>query len=236
MGTKIKFKTVGANGRFSSGKGSCSGRIIHNGSLTIDNIAADFAKFAKIDVHDARFYATYFTDYIVKAVSDGKRLNLGPFSLYLSMKGRIDGANGKFDPERNSMELNIRAYDGLTAALAKLEPVNETLDDETVHITSIMDGRRKENGVLTLGETMYAAGWKFLIDTSRDDEGVWLESESGEKILRARTIASTATTLDFAFDGETAPGEYRIAVYTRLGDPSRPAPAVTRRKVKLLTD
>jgi len=38
-------------------------------------------------------------------------------------------------------------------------------------------------------------------------------------------------TLDIVFDGEIAPGKYRIAVYTRQGEAERPSPAVVRRIV-----
>lgn len=237
MSTEIKFKSVITHGRFSTEKGGCMGRIVHNGSLTMDGIAAEFAEYAKIGEPEARFYASMFTGYMMKAISEGKRLNLGAFSLYLSMKGRIDGANGSFDPNENSLELNIKVQEGLAKALAQLEPVNATLEDGKLRITSIMDSALKEEGTISLGAKVLVAGRTFLIDESRDDEGVWLENVSGKKLLKARVTASTATTLDAVFDGDVGKvksGAYRIAVYTRMGDPKRRAPASTRRKVQVV--
>ena len=58
-----------------------------------------------------------------------------------------------------------------------------------------------------------------------------LETMRGKRLMQARVLQSTATTLDVVFDGEIAPGKYRLAVYTRLGDADRPSPAVARRIV-----
>lgn len=237
MSTEIKFKAIATHGRFSVEKGGCIGRIVHNDSLTMDGIATEFAKYAKIGEHEARFYASLFADYLVKAIGEGKRLNLGAFSLYLTMKGQIDGANGSFDPKRNRLELNIKEQEPLAAALGQLEPVNATLENETLRINSIIDASLKKEGKIVLGSRTLVAGATFLVDDSRDDEGVWLEDSADEKILRARVISSTATTLDFVFPGKAngvKGGTYRLAVYTRMGAPKRPAPAVARKKVQVV--
>lgn len=234
MSTELKFKTIKAKGRFSTDARSCLGRIVHNANLSLDGIAADFAKYAKLDENEARFQAARFISYLVKAIGEGKRLNLGAFSLFLSLKGCIDGANGKFNPKKNKVELNICVQQPLADALAQLEPVNVTLEDEKLVINSVMDSLIKEEGKIAPGATVYIAGHTFLIDASRDDEGVWLEDAAGSKLIRARVLNSTATTLDCAFDGSAAPGAYRIAVYSRMGDADRDAPAVARRNVQLI--
>lgn len=231
MSTEIKFKTVAMHGQFKPGQGGCAGRIIHNDALSMDGIAREFAQYAKIGEHEARLYASLFADWVVKAVGEGKRLNFDAFSLYLTMKGKIIGANGSFSPVNNSIELNILQREPLRKALAQLVPVNATLDNESVRIVSVLDERHGKEGIVTKSATCYAAGGTFLIDAARDDEGVWLEAASGAKVLRARIINSTATTLDFVLEGDAEPGRYRLAVYTRMGNSKRPAPAVARRTV-----
>ena len=231
MGTEIKFKTVATPGGFRKDGSSCRGCVIHNKVLEMDEIGEDFARYAKLDPLTAQYYAKYFVDYMVYAVKNGYRLNLGAFSLFLTMKGKINGANGQFDREMNSLELNIASKKPMLDALASLEPTNITMDGETLRISSVMDALEKTDGVLTIGENVFVAGHTFLIDTSRTDEGVWLETANGEKVLCAEVRASTATTLDCIFSGAVAPGEYRFVVSTRMGDPSRPIPAVVKRKV-----
>ena len=233
MSKEIKFKSVGVHSGFKKSEMTCQGRVIHNKVLEMDEIAEDFARFANMDKNRAGYYAKYFVDYIVDAIGNGYRLNLGAFSLYLTMKGSINGANGQFDSSRNRLELNIDSKKQIEEALSRLEPVNVTMDGETLRITSVLDGVAKQEGVITIGANVCMAGQSFLIDTSRDDEGVWLETDGGEVVLRAKVQKSTRTTLDCIFRGDAAPGEYRIVVATRMGDASRPAPAVARRKVTL---
>ena len=231
MGTEIKFKTVATPEAFRKQGRYCRGCVIHNKVLEIDEIGEDFAQYAKLDPLTAQYNAKLFVNYMVDAVKRGYRLNLGAFSLFLTMKGQVSGANGGFDQKKNSLELNIRSMKSMLDALASLEPVNVTMDGETLRISSVMDELEKTEGVLTLGEKVYASGHTFLVDTSRDDEGVWLENADGKKVLRAEDVASTATTLDCIFRGALEPGEYRFAVSTRMGDASRKNPAVVRRKV-----
>ena len=145
------------------------------------------------------------------------------------------GANGQFDRSRNSLELKIASKKPIQDALSRLEPENVTMAEETLRITSVMDEKEKAEGAVTLGAKVMAAGRTFLIDTSRADEGVWLENAEGEIALRADVLASTATTLDCVFSGFIEPGEYRFVVATRMGDPSLSAPAVAKRKVKVFT-
>ena len=233
MGKEIKFKTIGTYGGFKKEETTCRGCVIHNRVLEMDDIAEDFARYAKLDSHDARYYANFFVDYMVHAVENGCRLNLGAFSLYLTMKGRICGANGQFVKGRNKMELNISVKKPMADALASLEPVNVTMNGETLRVTRVMDVAAKTDGVVTLGEKVLVAGHTLRVDVSRDDEGVWLETADGKKVLSAEVLASTGTTLDCIFRGTVESGEYRFVVCTRMGDPSLPSPAVASRKVSV---
>lgn len=231
MDKELKFKTIGMQGGFKKGEASCRGCIIHNKVLEMDEIAEEFARFANLDKHDAQYYAKFFIDYIVQAVGNGYRLNLGAFSLYLTMKGLISGANGGFNPEKNRLELNISYKKPIEEALSHLKPVNVTNQGETLRISSIIDEVVRTDGVIAVGVNIFAAGGTFLIDTSRDDEGVWLENSNGETILRAEVLESTASTLNCIFRGSVEPGAYRVAVSTRMGNSSWPAPAIAKRKV-----
>ena len=233
MNKEIKFKAVGVHKGFKTSETTCRGSVIHNKVLEMGEIAEEFAKYARLDKNEALHYAKSFVDYIVQAVGNGHRLNLGAFSLYLTMKGPVNGLNGKFDSERNSLELKIDSQQQMKDALSRLEPVNVTMDGETLRITSILDADAKTEGKIAIGTAIYIAGGPFLISTSRDDEGVWLEGGDGKIVLRAEVLASTSTTLDCIFRGSAAPGEYRLAVATRMGEESRSAPAIVRRKVTL---
>ena len=233
MKKEIQFKTTPVRGDFKKGEASCRGTVIHSKTLDIDGIAEDFARFAKLDIHDARYYASYFVDYMVHALGSGSRLNLGAFSLYLAMTGTFEGANGAFDARKNRLEVKIAAQKPMKDALSSLEPVNVTMDGETMRITSIIDDADGREGVITPGAMVYAAGCTFLVDATRDDEGIWLENDAGEIIMRGTVVASTATTLDCIFEGDAPPGDCRFVVCTRMGERTRAAPAICRRRVRL---
>lgn len=233
MGKTIKFKSVSTSKKFGSGSKACHGQILHNETLGIDRMAEEFAKLASIGVHEARMYVSLFADYIVNSLGDGKLLKFGDFEIFLAMTGGIDGLNGRFDPAKNAITANMRAREGLRTALAGLEPMNVTDEGSRVTISSVMDGRYKKDGVMGAAEVGYAAGGTFLIDTEKDDEGVWLERGNGEKVARAKVLKSTSTTLDFKFEEPPSPGAYRLAVYTRMGNPALPAPAHIRKKITI---
>ena len=231
MSKEIKFKTIGVHEGFKKSETTCRARVVHNKVLEMKEIAEGFGRYAKLGENEAMYYAKSFIDYVVEAVGDGNRLNFGAFSLYLTIKGGINGANGQFDRSRNRLELNIASQTPVENALAQLEPVNVTMEGETLRISSVLDGVAKQEGVIATETPVFLTGQSFLVDTSRDDEGVWLETVRGKVVLRSEILKSTRTTLDCIFRGAVKPGEYRITVSTRMGDPSRPVPAVSKRKV-----
>lgn len=234
MSKTIKFKAVATSGRFAGGAKPCHGQIVHNESLGIDAMAGEFAQKAGIGVHEARMHISLFADYVMSALAEGKRMNFGGFELYLSMSGKIDGLNGKFDPSKNAITANIRERETLRAMLAELDPINVTEQGAGVAISSVLDERSKKENVLEAFAVCYASGGTFLVDAQRDDEGVWLERDDGEKVARAKVLQSTSTTLDFIFEEPLPPGVYRLAVFTRMGNPSLLSPACARRKVTVI--
>ena len=231
MAKTIKFKSVSTSRKFGRASKNCHGQILHNEVLKIDGMANEFAKSAGIGVHEARMYLSLFADYIVESLGQGKLLKFGDFELFLAMTGGIDGLNGRFDPAENAITANIRMREGLKEALAGLDPVNVTGAGGHVAISSVLDGRYKKEGVVGADEIVYVSGGMFLIDTEKDDEGVWLERDDGEKVARAAVLQSTSTTLDFRFGDPPSPGTYLLAVYSRMGNKALPSPAHARRKI-----
>ena len=234
MSREISFKTIESPSTMGGGEGKCRCSVIHKDVLSPDDIARDMAAMMRLDVVEARHCADVVATYIVRALSAGRRLNFGAFSLSLSIRGAVDGANGEFVPGVNSVCVNIQAGTELKEALGKLHPVNITdAGKEAPRITSVVDTATHAENTLSPGAKTLVAGAGLLVNTSAADEGVWLEA-GGRRVMRGVVTASSATTLDCVFGGGLEPGEYRLAVYTRCGDPTRQTPARVRRKVLLL--
>ena len=232
---EIKFKTNESNLRVMSEKSRCAARIIHNAILGPQEIAADIARQNGLDVPKAGYMANVVATYIINALSEGKRLDFGLFSLSLTMKGSIMGANGTFDPEKNSLGVHFLPSREAKEMLATLHPVNAT-GMPSPHINSILDGRTKTEGTISLGVEVFIAGSNLLTATDSDDEGVWLcDKNDGRRILAGRVLQSSATTLNCIFDSSPAvsPGRYRFELATRSGNPS-PTPSTSSRLITLV--
>ena len=232
MKNEISFKTLALAEKIGGAVGRCRCNVIHSDVMSRDDIAREMASSMRLDVIEARHSIDVVCAYIVKALARGRKLNFGEFSLSLSIRGTVDGANGEFTPGENEVRVNILAGDELREELAKLRPVNATAKDEgaVIRITSVIDTATHRENSVTTGATTFVAGAGLLVDPHASDEGVWLESGT-TKILRATISACTSTTLDCIFDAVLEPGDYYIAVYSRNGDPLRPCPAKARRRI-----
>ena len=154
-----------------NGKYHC--KVAHNRVIAPDEVADDMAKKLHIDPLQAQLYLANVLAYIERSVEEGESINFGSFSLYISMKGTVEGANGDYDPEANALALNLRAGAKIKKALSSLKPVNATLEpDEKPAITRIADTSLKKEGVIS-GEPdaeVVITGRNLAMDSSALEE------------------------------------------------------------------
>jgi hypothetical protein len=94
-----------------------------------------------------------------------------------------------------------------------------------------MDNVAMEEGVLTVPSKVLVAGNNILIDSTHDDEGVWLVDKNGDVVATPTVLSNDASLLDLGF-GELPPnGSYALLVKARTGASTDFAPAVARRNV-----
>lgn len=231
---EIKFKTVESRLGTMRENSRCTGRIMHNAVLGPDNMAAEIAQQYGLDEPRAAYMAKVMASYIVHSLGEGKKLDFGPFSLSLVLKGSITGVNGAFTDGKNSIGVNFTPGRELKDALAALHPVN-VARDSAPRITSIIGERTKKDGEIALGENVYVAGANLQTATDAADEGVWICDRSGSRILAGRVLRSTATTLDCAFDAvpDFSPGRYKFELATRNAVSSA-SPAICSRFVDIV--
>ena len=240
--SKLIFKTMGVAAHIDGDTRKRACRVTHNAVLDPDGVAADMAATMRIDEVDAKYYLNMVATYIVRALSEGKKLNLGAFSLSLAIRGCVYGANGAFERGRNALSVTLAPGKELKHALDALEPVN-ACENETPapHIGSCIDTATKREGEITPDATLYVAGASLETSQSAEDEGVFLEDDSRRVIARGTVVASSAITLDCVFRREDieraacdplALKRCWLALYTRSGrnDPLAP-PFATRRRI-----
>lgn len=234
MGKEITFTAARAPSKMGGKDGVCHSCVNHLDILSEDDIARDMAEELRIDPAMARYYAIAVTTYISRALARGCKLNFREFSLFLSIRGKVDGANGEFTPGRNKVCVNIAPGRNLRAALAALRPKNAARAEgvEQPRINDILDTSTREHGCITPGEKIYIAGAGLETDTRSEDEGIWL-SDGEKRVHRGRITASTATTLDAVFDAPVAPGAWTLTLATRSAQAARIAPFIVTRKIRV---
>lgn len=230
----IKFKTVESNMPALSENARCTARILNNEIFGPGDMAREIAAQYGMDEQRAKYFIDVVSSYAIHALCEGKKLDFGPFSMGLTLKGTIAGANGAYDPEKNSLGVALTLGKEAKEKLAKIRPVNERTEGAPLMRHIMCAGG--DDGVVRIGDKLYISGLNLLTSTDRSDEGLWLcDAKSGKRLVRGRVLASTSTTLDGIFDADESlqPGRYRLELTNRNDDDSRPAPAKSFKLVQV---
>jgi len=234
MNTKVSFTTHENPARQGAKKGPCIGYIKHNGTLGGDSLAQALAKKTGYTDIQARAFVGALADVVTEGLSSGNAIDFGPFQLRLSIKGTFPAANAPFDPAANRLEVFAMPGKALLAALAKLAPENATPMGKP-WIDSICTNGLSELYKVVLGKRVVVTGTNLRIDTAKSDEGIWLESDAGERLAKAEMVETDSSRAICVFAaGSVAPGKYRLAIYTRDGAAESGQVAAIRRIVKVV--
>ena len=116
----------------------------------------------------------------------------------------------EFDPAKNKVEVVVSPRYELKDAAAYLKPVNETKTSRPELTAITYDGVTL--GTIAVGKVCHLNGTEFIEDGKRMVDAVWLEDASGKTVAEATIIKYDAGRMDLRFDGEIAPGPYRIVL------------------------
>ena len=213
----IGFATTPSNSKLLNGKVKHIGRIRHNNTLAKDEIIGRFASFIGSKSSQAEMYVNGLCEFIKEELSNGNRLDFEDFAIGVTMEGGFPAANSPFDPKVNKLKVQMMAKKGLSVAVARLRPVNETgaersrifsvrqkgLDDQFEVMSQ--DGRRE---IVLNGEFV-------RIHPEASDEGVWIETRMGERLLTGEPFKNDDVTCDFYLEGHLDPGEYWLIICSR---------------------
>ena len=237
MMKELKFKTVLSS--LKKGEKPCYRAVpVTNGYTDLDALAQGASVRVGMDVSLVRCIAELFLEQVEAAFRAGKRLEIeGLFSGAIAVQGVFDAANAPWERGKHRLVPRFNAKGEMKSVLNGAVGVNIT-EGNRCRITSVLDGVAKTDGVIVSGEDVevYAAGGTFLVDTTAEDEGVWLEDLNGQVAAFGTVTASTATTLDAMFATLPEPGHYKFVVATRGGLGKEYGVSIARRNVEVRGD
>lgn len=232
---EIRFRTIESAIPKLSESARCTARIVNNAILRPDEIANEISAQYGIEGAKAKYLIDVVSSYTVRALSEGKKLDFGPYSVGLTLKGTVAGANGAFDPEKNSLSAVLTLGKEAKEALSRLRPVNERSGGSPVIRSIITEGG--EEGVVRFGFKVFISGLNLETSATNPDEGIWLcDAKDGRRLIKGRVLQSTSTTFDGIFDGPDGlpPDKYRLELTSRGGNPAQPTPSKCFRIVQVL--
>jgi len=192
-------------------------KAVPNMTLSGDDLVKRFAERADIHPMRARTAIDLLEGFILDQLAEGNRLDFGLVTFYPRLSGGLSARDADPESEGVYMRGAVKARLPLMTALRKkLEPVNR-LSNDRPRLFGVCDAETKEPGVVAAGRVLVLTGRDILIDTSRQDEGVWLEKRTRGKLVKAEVVETTVQSAKIVF-GEVPPsGKYMLALVTRCG-------------------
>jgi len=233
MSTKIKFVAIENHAHASTKTGACVASVIHNGVWTKETLSKEVAKRSGLPLLQANMFMDALDEAVCEGISTGNKVNFGLFSIGIAMKGSLKEANSRFDATKNALGAFFAPGRKILRALGNLEPENATEMDRPWLWEVACEGVGGLNSI-KVGACVFANGVNIRVDSSKEDEGVWLEDGTGAKVAKAEIVSTDSSCLRCVFSGPVATGPSRLAIYTRDGGAANGAVGVVRRRVKVV--
>ena len=162
--------------------------------------------------------------FIERHVAEGWQVDLGLASFYPSLSAGLTARD--VDPESDGVFIQgaVKARDGYRQSMrSRIEPVN-ALAKRFIRIYNTLDTETGATDTIVPNHTISVSGHDIIVDTSKSDEGFWLEKRDGRRfhkpkvIQQAEVLESDPITAKIVFHDPIPRGEYNLVVSTRCGD------------------
>ena len=168
----------------------------------------------------AKTMLTGLEGFVLQELAQGRRLDFNLVSFYPRLSGALSSRDS--DPESDGLFVRgaVKARRALVYGLKRSLEAENGLAVARPRIANILDKTVNRFDVLAAGHELSAVGREFLIDLSREDEGVWLDKETRKgtiKIARARVLKSSHINTEFIFDDPIPRGKYFVTICSRCG-------------------
>ena len=210
------------------------GTFISKGSVDFTALAEQMSALSGLPAIQMEAILRGAFDEFVKLEKEGAvRINFDGGCVCLVVKGRFDSSDAAFDPEKNSLELVWNLSDAIRNSLANEVP--KIVSDETstkVRLDNVADLEAPRPYQVIHGAKPFKCTGINLVT---DDAGaaVYLEDERGTQHLCIVDAVVSKQEFTAHVAAAVEPGDYRLVVKSRGGDPEGIL-QTTFRKVKYL--
>ena len=199
-----------------------------------DELVNQLAQYSGIKPGQARIQLTALEGFVLDMLSQGKRLDFGLVSFY----PRLSGALSSRDADPSADGLFVRGAVKATRKLAN--SLKGKL--RAVAIYNVFDRDANTFDVIAADHVLSISGNNIQIDSSRDDEGVWLvkrlhvskRNHTYETVARARVTKSDVSIAEAVFPGPLPRGKYLLEVHTRRGNGADFKAVVCRHEIRVV--
>ena len=210
------------------------GTFISKGSVDFTALAEQMSALSGLPAIQMEAILRGAFDEFVKLEKEGTvRINFDGGCVCLVVKGRFDSSDAAFDPEKNSLELVWNLSDEIRNSLANEVP--KIVSDETstkVRLDNVADLEAPRPYQVIHGAKPFKCTGINLVT---DDAGaaVYLEDERGTQHLCIVDAVVSKQEFTAHVAAAVEPGDYRLVVKSRGGDPEGVL-QTTFRRVKCL--
>lgn len=206
------------------------------GVMTYDETIKSIADATRLTQAQVRGTFDQLTKTIeLRAIKDQMRVKLGFADVQLTVKGSLNDLSEPL-AGRCEASLSFQPAKALNDMLRNVELVNDTKTVQLVLHTIVEQGHPNDTNKLFAANASVSITTNCgRIDTSRDDEGIWLVNASGEKVATGVVTTTNSAYSIVQFATLPAPGQYKLVYACRNGeDASEYTPAVKTRNVTVV--
>jgi len=214
---EIKFKVKGHAAKLAGDKICYQGMLIHNHVLGVAETRRLFAEYMQMKLPQAQMVLEGLVAFMAEQLGKGNRLDFGGFCAELRLRGGFSAANAPFDPNRNEIGVELRPGKSVKEATSRLRPVNVTVD-KAFHVYHTYQRTPFEalDVIAREGERVVEVSATCMaIRASAADEGVWIENDAGERLVRLTYLNGDVCVAQFKLTETLAPGLYWTVVCSR---------------------
>lgn len=233
---ELLFKTVLSSLK-KGGKARYRAYPVTKGSVDFKTLSEHAAERVGMDPAVMKFNGELLLSQITTELVSGHRVEIEDLiSGGIAVEGVFEAANSPWDRTKHRLVPYFTAKGAMKSAFDGVTCVNVT-EGNRCTIKRVLDTTLKTEGVIANVKdvVVYVSGVNTLINTSAEDEGVWLEDAEGTIVAQATVSASTSTTIDCVF--ATLPlvlaGSYKIVVASRGGLGSEFGVSIARKSVEI---
>ena len=224
--SRTKLKAIPRKAAVKSGKGRrFQVDLEPTNILSDDELFSELAKFGfSGEPFQAQMALLTIERFIEMKLAEGCQIDLGLVSFVPRLSGALSVRDA--DPESDGLYVQgtVTGRAKLRQAIRdKVEAVN-VLAKKFIRIHNLFDETTQKFDEITAGHVLSIVGHDIAIDTTRPDEGFWLEKRSGHwnrkprPVQKAELLETHTHDAKIVFRAPIPKGKYTLVVATRCGE------------------